>query len=197
MACVNKCPVGIDIRKGQNIACIHCAECVDSCADVMGVRRKSSLIGYFFGLPGQGGRVLRQNAVMFGIITAAFLFFFIYLLSSRSPLDMTVLPNYSFQPQINSKGTVINSYIITLKNRGRADAELKTGIKGSGSNIKMLPDRVLYVKAGEMKRFPVYIYIDGIGGGTVSEEIEIMIESLNNSDLTATDKANFIVPEKK
>ena len=49
LACVKKCPVGIDIRTGLNIACIHCAECIDSCADVMRPRKQKSLFGYFFG----------------------------------------------------------------------------------------------------------------------------------------------------
>ncbi|HYA88950.1 MAG TPA: 4Fe-4S dicluster domain-containing protein [Nitrospirota bacterium] len=30
LACVKVCPLGIDIRKGTQMACIHCAECVDA-----------------------------------------------------------------------------------------------------------------------------------------------------------------------
>ena len=35
MACVNVCPVGIDIRDGQQLECITCALCIDACDDVM------------------------------------------------------------------------------------------------------------------------------------------------------------------
>jgi cytochrome c oxidase accessory protein FixG len=35
MACVNVCPVGIDIRDGQQMECITCALCIDACDDVM------------------------------------------------------------------------------------------------------------------------------------------------------------------
>jgi polyferredoxin len=35
MACVNVCPMGIDIRDGQQMECITCALCIDACDDVM------------------------------------------------------------------------------------------------------------------------------------------------------------------
>ncbi|SFJ57771.1 cytochrome c oxidase accessory protein CcoG [Jannaschia pohangensis] len=35
MACVNVCPTGIDIREGQQMACITCALCIDACDEVM------------------------------------------------------------------------------------------------------------------------------------------------------------------
>jgi cytochrome c oxidase accessory protein FixG len=34
-ACVNVCPVGIDIRDGQQLECIGCGLCIDACDDVM------------------------------------------------------------------------------------------------------------------------------------------------------------------
>ena len=35
-ACVAVCPMGIDIRNGQQLECITCALCIDACDDVMG-----------------------------------------------------------------------------------------------------------------------------------------------------------------
>ena len=35
MACVNVCPMGIDIRDGQQLECITCALCIDACDEVM------------------------------------------------------------------------------------------------------------------------------------------------------------------
>ena len=46
-ACVNVCPMGIDIRDGQQLACITCALCIDACDDVMDkVGKPRGLIGY-------------------------------------------------------------------------------------------------------------------------------------------------------
>jgi cytochrome c oxidase accessory protein FixG len=46
-ACVVVCPMGIDIRDGQQLECITCALCIDACDDVMGrLGRDRGLISY-------------------------------------------------------------------------------------------------------------------------------------------------------
>jgi cytochrome c oxidase accessory protein FixG len=46
-ACVVVCPMGIDIRDGQQLECITCALCIDACDDVMGkLGRERGLISY-------------------------------------------------------------------------------------------------------------------------------------------------------
>jgi cytochrome c oxidase accessory protein FixG len=46
-ACVNVCPVGIDIRDGQQLECITCALCIDACDDVMAkIGKPRGLIDY-------------------------------------------------------------------------------------------------------------------------------------------------------
>jgi cytochrome c oxidase accessory protein FixG len=46
-ACVVVCPMGIDIRDGQQLECITCALCIDACDDVMGkLGREQGLISY-------------------------------------------------------------------------------------------------------------------------------------------------------
>jgi hypothetical protein len=47
MACVNVCPMGIDIRDGQQLECITCALCIDACDDVMDkIGKPRGLIDY-------------------------------------------------------------------------------------------------------------------------------------------------------
>ncbi|MBC8236605.1 MAG: cytochrome c oxidase accessory protein CcoG, partial [Helicobacteraceae bacterium] len=43
-ACVTICPTHIDIRKGLQLECINCLECVDACTTVMGKLGKPSLV---------------------------------------------------------------------------------------------------------------------------------------------------------
>ncbi|RYH02602.1 cytochrome c oxidase accessory protein CcoG [Salipiger sp. IMCC34102] len=46
-ACVAVCPMGIDIREGQQMECITCALCIDACDDVMAkLGRPRGLIDY-------------------------------------------------------------------------------------------------------------------------------------------------------
>ncbi len=43
-SCVTVCPTHIDIRKGLQLECINCLECVDACTVVMGKLGKESLV---------------------------------------------------------------------------------------------------------------------------------------------------------
>jgi cytochrome c oxidase accessory protein FixG len=196
MACVKTCPVGIDIREGLNAACIHCAECVDRCTKVMEPRKKNSLVGYFFGMPGEQGGLFRQNAVLIGTVTAAFLIFFLYLLAVRVPLDLTVLPNHAFQPRISRDGSAVNSYILSVRNRGKSKRELKVKVKGIDGIVKIVPDRVLRVESGGMKKLSVYVSIRDINIQKTSHYLNMVIYSIDNDELEVSGKAHFIFPER-
>jgi cytochrome c oxidase accessory protein FixG len=45
-SCVTVCPTHIDIRKGLQLECINCLECVDACTVVMGKLGKPSLVNW-------------------------------------------------------------------------------------------------------------------------------------------------------
>jgi len=196
LACVKTCPVKIDIRNGLDAACIHCAECIDSCAEVMEKRNKGSLIGYFFGEPEGEGKILRPGLFLFGSATALFLVLFIYLLSVRIPLDMTVLPNYSFQPRFGVQGKAVNSYILSVRNRGRSDEELSIEAVGLNGDMKIIPDNMLRVKAGEARKVPVYVSVKDLVAIKKKYDIDIIIRSLKDVKLKIAGKAVFIIPEE-
>lgn len=194
MACVRTCPVGIDIREGLSSACINCAECVDACAEMMGHRQKKSLVGYFFGLPGGTGRLLRQNAVMTGSAAGAFLIFLLFLTFSRVSIDMTVLPNFAFPPRISTESGVINSYILSVKNRGRFDAELSIEAKALNRFAEVVPEEVS-IGAGEMKQIPVYIAFGNSGKSGMIKDIDISVESKKPYKVRVIKQAHFMYPE--
>lgn len=197
MACVKVCPVGIDVRKGLSDACMNCAECIDRCASVMDKRQKTSLIGYFFGLSGEREKkILRQNVVMIGAVTLAFSIFFLYLLVVRNPVDLTILPNYSFPPRIARDGGVINSYVLSVKNRGRSHMDLEINVEGTGGKVKIVPVTSVQVKAGELKKVPVYISIKAPGAKQLPDRIEITVMSKKTQKLKAGREAPFIIPEE-
>jgi cytochrome c oxidase accessory protein FixG len=194
MACVRTCPVGIDIREGLSSACINCAECVDACTEMMEHRQKKSLIGYFFGLPGGTWRLLRQNAVITGSAAGAFLVFLLFLSFSRVSIDMTILPNYASPPRITVEKTAVNSYILSVKNTGKSDAELSVKAGGADEAVKVLPDKIL-LKAGEYKKVTVYVFVKNFGNKSLTKMIDISIASGETNKIMVTRKASFIIPE--
>lgn len=192
-ACVRVCPVGIDIRKGLSAACINCAECIDTCSDIMARKKRSALIGYFFGLPGERGKIIRPNALLIGVSTALSFVFLLYLSFSRLPFDMTVLPHESFSPRIASDERAVNAYLLSLENRGKSDLELELGASGDSFSITITPERV-HLSAGEHRRVPVYAVMKDFGKRGVTVTI-VLSASSTGSKRKVTGKASFIVPE--
>ncbi|TNF56937.1 4Fe-4S binding protein [bacterium] len=196
LACVKTCPVDIDIREGLSDACINCAECIDACTEIMGRKNKKSLIGYFFGIPKGSLSILRQNSVMIGSVMLVFLLFFLFLLFTRVPVDMVVLPNNTFSPRLTRDGTIVNSYILSVKNRGTSDIILRVKVAGKGADIKTIPDGLLTIKAGTIKKIPAVITIREPDRDTVTDDITISIESVESGEINISRKATLYVPER-
>lgn len=129
MACVNVCPMGIDIRNGQQMECITCGLCIDACDDVMAkIGKPRGLIDYLAlsdevaeikGEPTKSvwQHILRPRTILYtglwslvgvGLVVALFV---------QADIDMTVAPvrNPTFVTQ--SDGTIRNAYDIRLRNK--------------------------------------------------------------------------------
>lgn len=153
-ACVQVCPVGIDIRKGANIACINCAECVDKCNEIFKKKGKKGIINYFWGEPGaQKKELLRPSAIITGALTFLSMFLLVYLTGTLRKIDITIIPDHNFQPRLTASNELINSFIISIENR--KEAEERFLIKASG-NLKVVPNQI-DLKPGELKRTKVFL----------------------------------------
>jgi len=192
-ACVKICPTNIDIRQGLSAACINCAECIDKCSAMMGKRQKKSLIGYSFGLSGESGKLLRQNVLLIGVIVLVALVFLLYLSAYRTVLDVTILPNPAFAPRTAADGTVINSYVLAVENRGDKNADLNISATGSHGTFKITPDH-MQIANGENRKITVFVAARNqvLDGKVQQIDIEIMSTESNNA---RTRKAiSFIMP---
>ncbi len=145
--------MGIDIRKGADIACINCAQCVDRCGEIFRKKNKKGLINYFFGYPETEGGIIRQNVIITGLLTLLSMVFLIYLSGTRTGIDITVIPDYTFQPRLTPEGEVINSFVMTVENRQQEDSTFHIRSEG---DVKIIPDRST-LRAGELKRTKVFI----------------------------------------
>lgn len=92
--CVTTCPTGIDIRKGLQMECVACTQCIDACDDVMdrigkprGLIRYSSLRELKDGVRS----FVRPRLFVYGTILLAVYAAFWFLLFTRSPARVEVL----------------------------------------------------------------------------------------------------------
>jgi cytochrome c oxidase accessory protein FixG len=157
-ACVRACPVGIDVRKGLQMACIHCAECVDACTFRMKPRNRQSLIHYSWGAPGSGKAGLRINPLITGAITGVSLVFLLYLSATRMPFDMIVRLDYAGteQPSARLPGTV---YDLSFRNMTAKDITLDLSVVAPMRKASIEPETVLVKKGADLTRIKASVFV--------------------------------------
>ncbi|AXI45234.1 cytochrome c oxidase accessory protein CcoG [Sulfitobacter sp. SK012] len=129
MACVNVCPMGIDIRDGQQMECITCALCIDACDDVMGkIGKPRGLIDYLAlsdepaeraGTPATPiwKHVLRPRTLLYTAMWVSIGVGLLYALFIRTDLELAVSPVRNPTYVLQSDGAVRNIYDIRLRNK--------------------------------------------------------------------------------
>jgi cytochrome c oxidase accessory protein FixG len=134
MACVNVCPMGIDIRDGQQMACITCGLCIDACNDVMDrIGKPRDLIGYLAltdevrERAGEAPKsvwahVFRARTVLYTVLWSAVGIGLVAALFLRSPIDVSVTPVRNPTFVTLSDGSIRNAYDLRLRNMHGEDA---------------------------------------------------------------------------
>ncbi len=128
--CWQVCPTGVDIRDGQQMACIGCALCVDACNSVMDrFRLPRNLITYDSisnQLARERGqpttiRLLRPRTLAYIAILIAVAAVMVFSLATRTRLEVNVLPDRSPLFVQLSDGSVQNGYTFKVLNMERAE----------------------------------------------------------------------------
>ena len=130
MACVNVCPMGIDIRDGQQLECITCALCIDACDDVMArIGKPRGLIDYLAlsderreraGEPPKPvwKHVLRPRTILYTTLWGGVGLALLVALFIRSDVSISVSPVRNPVYVTLSDGSIRNVYEIRLRNQG-------------------------------------------------------------------------------
>jgi len=128
-ACVNVCPVGIDIREGQQLECITCALCIDACDDVMDkIGKPRGLIAYMAltdeaaEISGMARKsiwkhVLRPRTILYTALWSLVGFGLVFALFIRPEIDMSVAPVRNPVFVTMSDGSIRNAYDVRLRNK--------------------------------------------------------------------------------
>ncbi|WP_206338558.1 cytochrome c oxidase accessory protein CcoG [Antarcticimicrobium sediminis] len=129
MACVNVCPMGIDIRDGQQLACITCGLCIDACDDTMDkIGKPRGLIDYMALSDEAAERagtapkniwkhILRPRTIFYTVLWALVGFGLVFALFIRADIDLTVAPVRNPTFVTLSDGSIRNTYDIRLRNK--------------------------------------------------------------------------------
>ena len=129
MACVNVCPMGIDIRDGQQLACITCGLCIDACNGIMDkIGKPHGLVGYLAltdeplekaGKPDKPiwKHILRPRTIVYSMLWLGIGIGLVVALFLRANLDASITPVRNPPYVILSNGDIRNSFDMRLRNK--------------------------------------------------------------------------------
>ena len=206
-ACVNVCPMGIDIRNGQQLECITCGLCIDACDDVMArIGKPRGLIDYFAlkdeAMERAGGHpnkiwkhVFRPRTIVYTALWSLVGFGLVAALFMRSEIDLTVAPVRNPTFVTMSDGTVRNIYEVRLRNKHGDDRPFQITVSGDPAltaEIEGSADGTVVVPANESLLQRVYLMAppDSAVAEDPRTDIRIWVTDLTNDDRAYKD-TNF------
>jgi len=117
-SCVTVCPTHIDIRKGLQLECINCLECVDACTQVMGKLGKPSLVQWSStntvvnNLP---TKMVRKSTIMY-FVALALVIALLFVMSGEKEHMLLNVNKTTELYKVKDNGVVINNFILLFQN---------------------------------------------------------------------------------
>ena len=198
-ACVNVCPVGIDIRDGQQLACITCALCIDACDDVMAkIGKPRGLIDYLAlsdetrERAGHEPRsvwkhIFRPRVMLYTGLWSLVGVGLVFALFIRPEIEMTVAPVRTPTFVVLSDGSIRNTYDVRLLNKHGEDRPFRMTLTGDDRlrvQLEGSPYETVTVPANETYLQRVYV-IAPRGSDPARDErtpFRFWVEDLTNGD---------------
>ena len=203
-ACVNVCPMGIDIRDGQQLACITCALCIDACDDVMDkIGKPHGLIGYLALTDEMAERegnpprpiwkhIFRPRTILYTTLWSLVGIGLVVALFVRTDIDVTVSPIRNPQYVTLADGTIRNTYDVRLLNKHGEDRPFRIAVSGDlalSVNLEGTVYDSVIVPANEtlLQR----VYVEAPPGSAPAEaertEFRFWVEDLSNGERVWSD----------
>jgi cytochrome c oxidase accessory protein FixG len=175
--CVVVCPMGIDIRDGQQLECITCALCIDACDSVMDrVGKPAGLISYAtlkdYNASTREAPIhtslrslIRPRTMVYTALWSLVGLAMLYSLLTRDRLDLNVLHDRNPLAVRLSDGSIRNGYsvkILNMKGEPRSFTLAADGVPGAmltsaGSDAPAAPQLTVAVPRDELRMVKVYV----------------------------------------
>ena len=204
MACVNVCPMGIDIRDGEQMECITCALCIDACDEVMDrIGKPRGLVDYMAltdEIAERAGtapksvwkHVFRPRTILYTSLWSLVGVALVVALFIRSDIEFTVAPVRNPTFVTMSDGSIRNTYDLRLRNKHGEDRPFKISVVGDPRLIVELEGvdaTTVNVPADET--FLQRLYVTAPAGSASSRthrtDIRIWVEDLDSGDRVSKD----------
>jgi len=159
--CTAVCPTGIDIRNGLQMECIHCAQCIDACNQVMQTIGKSSgLIRYSTqdALAGKPTRMIRPRTIIYPAIILVALGLFLAILSTKFSFDSRIMGAPGVPFTIHSDQQVQNNFQVRLVNRSQIAQSYSVAFDDADIVAKWSSGEVIRLTSGQSVLLPLDVH---------------------------------------
>ncbi|MBI2254656.1 MAG: cytochrome c oxidase accessory protein CcoG [Proteobacteria bacterium] len=205
--CYHVCPTGVDIRNGQQLACIGCGLCIDACNGIMSkVGRAPDLITYdsiynsaqrAAGQPAQH-RFVRPRTILYSAVILIIGVAMALSLSLRTRLDVSLQADRSPLFVRLSHGDIQNGYTIKILNMIRQTGDYRISVAGVDDlRMKVIgeDDDTVTVQGDAVGTFRLLLQAPGKSLHDEATHIRVMIEDQTTHETSSHD-AIFRGPEK-
>ena len=206
MACVNVCPMGIDIRDGQQMECITCALCIDACDEIMDrVGKPRGLIDYMALKDEAAERagevpkpvmrhILRPRTLLYFTLWSGIGVALVVALFMRTAVDLNVSPVRNPLYVTLSDGAIRNTYEVRLRNKQHEPRSFGFSVRGEGAETLLLaiegvPGDTVAVAADETLTSRLYLTAPAgsVLAGVENTPLELVVQERDGAATNSVD----------
>lgn len=178
-ACSLACPMGIDIRDGLQMECIHCMQCADACDDVMRrIGKPQGLIRYSSqsAMAGAKQRRVRPRTVLYPAALVLTFGGFLFTLSHRDNANITVLRGIGAPYALEADGRVANQIRVRIVNREKVPRSYFIHIDGATDGTVVIPQNPLPVAVGQTEATTLFVLLPATSFSHGEHRISVEID---------------------
>ena len=197
--CVKVCPTGIDIRRGTQLECIACTQCIDACDDIMTkLKKPTGLIRYSSEneLQGKKKKLLPLRTLIYLAACTGLIFLFLFSLNNSKQLQLIFI-RAKIPFTLMDEGKIIsNQFALKIHHQGSSqylatfkidDPELKDSVS------IVTPVYPMKIDSADQKmivffRFPPSILRSG------TRRISVNVLNSETQDVLATKEVTLVGP---
>jgi cytochrome c oxidase accessory protein FixG len=201
--CVQVCPTGIDIRKGQQIECIGCAACIDVCNGVMdkmhyprGLVRYDTLNGMQQALSRRQvwARVLRPRVLIYSAVLVLIVGALLTALATRPALRVDVVRDRGVLSRVVEQGWVENVYRLQVMNATERAQPVRVAAAGL-PGLQVVPQPAFTLAGAEARWVPLAVRVPPEAAAQAGPGSHpIRFEVVADGEPVVVEKSTFLVP---
>lgn len=200
--CVQVCPTGIDIRDGLQLECIGCAACIDACDQVMDKMNYPRGLIRYSTENAVTSRASRADIVRRAFRPRVLIYLLIFLsvsaatawsLATKVPLKVSIIRDRAAMSREAADGSIENIFSMQLTNASEQARSYEVRVDGL-PGLRLVDVQPITVPPAAMGDATLILQLDPGAASSGAHPINITIQDVADSKVSATEKAKFWMP---